>query len=186
MKASEKNENIYTLLPRFVTEERNSTNYIKGKYLPAIARQFQWNNLEFDFIISPARICNEKGEDRHYYPGNRERLIEEGLRKLAIKENTNFRVKEFTLDFSLSQIMSYLKLEKCEVKLGILILADAKYELINGDSELYFRPIEKLVVREEDEDIYYRAQFSQLFFKRTKQFNFCFSGKNADNENALE
>jgi hypothetical protein len=82
--------------------------------------------------------------------------------------------------------MSYLKPEKCEVKLGISILADVKYVLINGDSELYFRPIEKLVVREEDEDTYYRVQFSQLFFKRTKQFDFCFLGTTRERENPLE
>lgn len=186
MKATEQPENIYILLPRFVTDAEEG-DYVDKKYLPAIIRDFEWNNLKFTFVISPARLTDENGEDRFYYAGEQEKLIEEALRKLAVEDNINFRIEEFTLDFTLSQLIDEiisitgnLKPEKCEIQLGIKILSDIKYELINGDSELYFRPIEKLVIAERDKKIYYRAQFSQLFFSRTEQFDFCFLKKGTE------
>jgi hypothetical protein len=183
MNATEQPENIYTLLPRFVTNTEEG-NYHGEKYLPAIIRDFEWKNLKFTFVISPARLTDENGEDRFYYVGEREKLIEEALRKLAVEDNINFRSEEFTLDFSLNQLIDEiigitgdLKHNRCEIKTRIKILADIKYELIKDDSELYFRPIERLIITERDEEIYYRAQFSQLFFTRTEQFDFCFLKK---------
>jgi hypothetical protein len=188
MKATKQPENIYTLLPRFVTDAEE-VNYHGEKYLPAIIRDFEWHNLKFTFVISPARLTDENGEDRFYYAGEREKLIEEALRQLAVEDNINFRIEEFTLDFSLTQLMDEiisitgdLKHNRCRINTGIKILADIKYELTKGDSELYFRPIEKLVIREQDREIYYRAQFSQIFFNKTEQFNFLFSN---DTENYL-
>jgi hypothetical protein len=192
MKASEQTENIYLLLPRFVTEpeEISSSSHTEGRYLPAIIRDFKWNNLELTFVISPARITNESGEDRHYFPGERERLVEMALRELAIEPNINFRKNENTLDFTLSELMNALKditgnlkLESYpvdSVRFGILIIGDVKFELHqpDSDSELYFRPIERLVIREIDGEVYYRAQFSRLFFNKTEQFDFIFSLKN--------
>jgi hypothetical protein len=190
MKATEQPENIYTLLPRFVTNTEED-DYHGEKYLPAIIRDFEWHNLKFTFVISPARITVESEDDRFYYAGEREKLIEEALRKLAVEDNVNFRVEEFTLDFSLSQLMEEiisitgeLKQDRCEIKTGIKILSDIKYELIKGDSELYFRPIERLVIAERDEEIYYRAQCSQLFFTRTEQFDFCFLKKGGNEINS--
>jgi hypothetical protein len=188
MKEIEAPESIYLLLPRFVTEEDD--DYAFGKYLPAIIRDFEWKNLSFRFVISPARVRDESGEDRHYYPSRRERLVETALRQLAVEDNVNFRSEESTLDFTLSQLMNEIyslsrdsdsRLERDNVDLSIRILADVKYELISGEgdgSELYFRPIERLVVREINGEVYYRSQFSELFFRQTEQFDFCFPVKN--------
>lgn len=176
-------ENFYLLLPRFVTESEEIV-YIKDKYLPALVREFEWNDLKFTFVITPARVRNENGVERYYYPEHRERIIEAALRQLAVKENINFRSRELTLDFALSQLRSEIdslddelafRLKNDDLELGLRILGDVKYELICGSSELYFRPIEKLVIRGNDEEIYCRAQFSELFFSHTKQFDFCFS-----------
>jgi hypothetical protein len=189
-------ENVYILLPRFVTDPDEQPELAEGKYLPAIVRDFEWENLEFTFVISPARVRNEKGEDRYYYPGEREQYIESALRQLAVEDNVNFRSDEFTLDFSLHQIMIELininrdlRLDREDIELGIKILGDINYELIgrnSGGSELYFRPIERLVIREQDGEIYYRAQFSQLFFSRTKQFDFCFPLMDANKTDLLK
>lgn len=196
MKESEAPESIYLLLPRFVTEE--DEDYAAGKYLPAVIRDLEWENLKFTFVISPARVREESGEDRHYYPGRRERLVETALRQLAVEDNVNFRSEESTLDFTQSQLMneiyslsrnSDLTLDRDNADLSIRILADVKYELISkdyGGSELYFRPIERLVVREINGEVYYRSQFSELFFRQTEQFDFCFPGKNADIEDSTK
>lgn len=175
-------ENIYILLPRFVTEQEE-INYTGDKYLPALFREFELENLKFSFVISPARLRSEAGEDRYYYPGHRENLIEEALRRLAVVDNTNFRLAESTLDFTLTQLMDEIysldddvdqTLKRDDTELGMKILGDVKYELLHCTSELYFRPIERLVIREENGEVYYRAQFSALFFARTEQFDFCF------------
>jgi hypothetical protein len=196
MKEIEAPESIYLLLPRFVTEEDN--DYAAGKYLPAVIRDFEWENLSFRFVISPARVRDESGEDRHYYPGRQERVVETALRQLAVEDNANFRSEESTLDFTQSQLMNEIyslsrdsdsRLKRDDVDLSIRILADVKYELISNDyegSELYFRPIERLVVREINGEVYYRSQLSELFFRQTEQFDFCFPGKNAVIEDSSE
>jgi hypothetical protein len=188
MKETEAPESIYLLLPRFITEEDD--DYAAGKYLPAIIRDFEWENLSFKFVISPARVRDESGQEQHYYPSRRERLVETALRQLSVEDNVNFRSEESTLDFTQSQLMneiysltrdSDLMLDRDDADLSIRILADVKYELISNDyggSELYFRPIERLVVREIYGEVYYRSQFSELFFRQTEQFDFCFPIKN--------
>lgn len=188
MKEPNTSENVYILLPRFVTEPED-INYIEEKYLPALVRDFELENRKFSFVISPARVRSEASEDRYYYPGVREKLIEEGLRRLTVDDNINFRAAESTLDFTLTQLMNEIyclngdsnpKLKREDVELGMKILGDVKYELLGSTSEFYFRPIEKLIIRKENEEVYYRAQFSELFFTRTRQFDFCFPHQNVE------
>lgn len=179
MKASEKIENIYTLLPRFVNEGNSQEiNYIAGKYLSPITKDFQWNNHKFILVILPAAIL-KNGKAKHYLPMDREKLVEEILRKLAVESNINFCAKELILYFSLSQIIQDLEFAKEELELAIEIIATINYILLdkNGEFKMTFRPIEELMTEEKDGEIYYRAQFSEFFFKRTEPFDFAFIGK---------
>jgi len=112
-------------------------------------------------------------------------LIENVLRrKLAVIENPNFDSEDLILYFTLSQLVEHLDIssdlrdQKREpVIRSIEILSDVKFELLRGKSQLYFRPIERLSIREIDGETYFRANFSQLFFNQTEQFDFCFKGK---------
>jgi len=185
MNESQETENIYTLLPRFVTAVEEDTNYIDGKYLPTLVRSFVWNGLDFKFIISPARIRDQQGSDRYYYPRQRERLVEASLRRLA-EEITDFDSEELALGFRLTELVNEIgslspdfEPDTGDAEMGLRILADVKYELINGESEFYFRPLERLTIREKNGRIFCTVQFSEFFFKRTAAFDLCFSPGNS-------
>ena len=176
----EKTANIYMMLPRFVAEPLRKAG--GDRHLPAIFRDFDWNGVQYKFIISPATVYREEIGEKHYYPGEREKMIESGLRELAVTENPNFLGAENTLYFSFSQLRRELngmtggsRYNENEIKLGLDILADAKYELHKGSSELCFRPIEELTIREKNGETYYLAIFSSLFLNRIEAFNFCFN-----------
>jgi hypothetical protein len=54
-----------------------------GIYLPRLERDFQHRGETYKVTIRPARITGRDGMDKEYYPGPREELVEEALRKLA-------------------------------------------------------------------------------------------------------
>lgn len=174
---------MYDLLPRFVTEP---VEYIDGRRLRHITRDFEWNGRSFIFVISPALVRNSSGEEKHYLPGKLEEFIETVLLELAVPENPNFLSDESILHFSFGQLLEEitgltdgLNYTTIDVEIGLKVLTDTKYELISKatGAELYFRPIERLTMREIDDEIYYRAQLSPLLFNKDDQFDFCFSRK---------
>jgi hypothetical protein len=103
MESFKRTGGMYDLMPRFVTE---SVEYIDDKHLRHITRDFEWNGHRFIFVISPARVRSESGEDRHYFSGKPEEFIETAVRRLAVPENPNFLLKEFILHFSFKQLCS--------------------------------------------------------------------------------
>jgi hypothetical protein len=175
-------DDIYIQLPRFIDE---SVQRIEDKYLPAVIREFERNGTRFKFIISPALIHDQNTGDRHYYPTKREEMVELGLRRLAVNTNPNFKESEHTLYFAFDQLLNELtdisgdpSYGDGEIRLALNILSDVTYELISDTSELSFRLIEQLKMREKDEQIYYFAQFSALFLSQNNGFDFCFEGTN--------
>ena len=184
MESFKRTGGMYDLLPRFVSEP---VEYIDGKHLRHITRDFEWNGRSFIFVISPALVRNQSGEEKHYFPGKLEEFIETVLRGLALPENPNFLLKELILHFSFKQLLeevtnltSGLNYTTIDIELGLKILVDTRYELISKTTgaELYFRPIERLTMREINDEVYYRAQLSPLLFNKDDQFDFCFSRKN--------
>lgn len=179
MSRGQETENIYTSLPRFVAEPVRRTPL--DPHLPPVLRDFEWDGRRYIFIISPATVYRDGIGEKQYYPGERERLIELGLRELAVSENPSFLDEENSLCFSFSQLRRELDeltgdsvYSDHAVKDGLDILADAKYEIHYGVSELCVRPIEQLTVREKDGETYYLAKFSSLFLHRNEVFDFCF------------
>jgi hypothetical protein len=64
--------------------------YVWGKvqrspegFLPTLRRAFTHRKVEYEVEISPARIVLKNGKEREYYPGVREELVEDALRKIA-------------------------------------------------------------------------------------------------------
>ncbi|MGC2238000.1 MAG: hypothetical protein WA584_17705 [Pyrinomonadaceae bacterium] len=187
MKRAEKPTNLYEMLPRYVTEPVELSD---DTYLPAIARDFEWEGLRLTFVFSPAKIWSESGGDKHYYPGDREKLIEIALRKLTLPENINFRQEEWTLDFSFTDLMKLISgisgdsaYKEEDIRLGLEILGNVTYQLLTEKAELHFRPVERLQKVEKDGEIYYRARFSELFFNRMEHFDICFLGKKVNKTN---
>ena len=186
MKASEKTNSIYAQLRRYVDESVQKNNYVGGRYLHSIVQKIELNNQKLTFVISPARIRDENGDEKYYHQTPDMKFLEEALFRLT-KENPNFESEKNTLYCSLSEIINELNLlnSPCELKnprnlqQNIRILADIKFELKNNESgaELCFRAIEKLGFQEENEEIYYQMRFSPLFINKTEIFHFIFPSK---------
>jgi len=75
---------LYDLLPKFLAGRHKRTN---GKYLPAVSKDFTYRGVRYSLIIKPARLTKtENGEvveEKEFYPGTKEELIEDALRKIA-------------------------------------------------------------------------------------------------------
>lgn len=128
---------LYDLAPRFVffTEERKDR-----KYLDAIQRSFQFAGSQYDLVLTPARIL-EGDKEWDEYPGEREQLVEDVIRRLAVDRN-RLRVKsknEVVLTFTLYEIRRELarlkhSLRLDEIKRALTILSKSHIEITRFDS----------------------------------------------------
>lgn len=165
---------FYERLPRYVKEPLAADN---GE-LSAVKRVVQWNEQTFFLTIMPA--CSIKhlphGLDfgrRCLFPGAEEEQVEMALRRLCVRTNINFDVRNSALYFSFSesraiyeafiydQELTGEKLEK-----SLFVLFDSNYVLKQGTKEYYFRAIERINWVEQCDEKYYRVDFSPMFFDR--------------------
>ena len=100
---SSEKEKFYESLPRFVTDA--PVVAVRGKFLSAIERPFEWQGRQFVFTIAPAHVGNfivgesfpNTGIMSHRLPGTLEKSVEEVLRQLAVPENINFDAERSVL-----------------------------------------------------------------------------------------
>ena len=170
------------LLPRFVPQ--TEVKYEAEKYLPVISRDFERNGMRFTFIIEPATIHDRQIGTKHYYPGEREEIVEAVLRELTVEENLNFIKNDLTLIFRLNYFLDsiaesgYGPYTSDEIELSLQILSLAQFELHKDKTELTFRAIEELNHVFENEEIYYYVRFNYMFLGDNKIFDHCFGGAN--------
>lgn len=183
MSKSRNIENIYMLLPRFVSDQ--DVKYNDKRHLPEITRDFERNGVRFNFVISPALVYNPNDGNKHYYPGEREKIVESALRELAVEENPNFIKSNLALIFRLRYFLKHLADHPAgilyttdEIELSLHILLGTTYQLDDGESEIYVRPVEELNRIEKNEEVYYYLQFSSMFLGNNQIFDFCFGDKN--------
>jgi len=72
-------------------------------------REFKFRNRTFSVKITPARIQDKRGLERDYYPGKREELVEDALRKIACDGKGLFLDDQAAVVFSLHQLQKELK-----------------------------------------------------------------------------
>jgi hypothetical protein len=176
-------ENVYMLLPRFVleTEVRDEN----GHFRSAVFKDFERNGMRFTLVILPATIHNTGSGSKHYYPGEREELVELVLRKMAIDENPNFIKEDLVLMFNLRFFLDYIKetdkeasYTSDEIELALQILTSTQYELHKKHIGLSFNAIDELRSASENEEIYYYARLNRMFLGNNTIFDRCFGNKN--------
>lgn len=183
MRGSKKNEDIYTMLPRFVTEpEREPEN---PRFLRMIERSFERNGIRFKFEIVPACMLIEDGGTTDFYPGADEERMEAALRQLAVEENPNFDNSEGALVFSLTEIKAELEelsagksYSREQIEHSLKILCRVGYYLSHDGRHLCFHALDQLLQKEKGDERYYRILFSALFLNRTELFDRCFDIEN--------
>lgn len=86
---------IWDSIPRYSIsrQEQNKRRDANGG-LPILAIQFEYRGQPYIAKIQPARIEEPDGVTRDYYPSASEELVEDALRKIALRQNQGFFEKE--------------------------------------------------------------------------------------------
>lgn len=97
---------LYDFIPKYVW---GRVERIQEKFLEPIEREFECRGADYRVRIAPARIKDSDGVSRDYFPGKREELVEDALRKLATEGHGIFLDDEAAVTFTLYQLHQELK-----------------------------------------------------------------------------
>jgi hypothetical protein len=97
---------LYDFIPKYVW---GRVERIQEKFLEPIERDFDCRGLSYQVRIAPARIKDSDGVSRDYFPGKREELVEDALRKIATAGQGVFLDNEAGVTFTLYQLQQELK-----------------------------------------------------------------------------
>ena len=103
---------MYDALPKYYWGRVKEEDRIEGQFLQSIKRNFVFRGEEYRITVVPARIEDNDGVDRDYFPGKREEMVEEALRKLAVDG------KGVYLDEYASVVFTFYELRKELVRMG--------------------------------------------------------------------
>lgn len=182
---------LWDLAPRFVfytdKDKRES-----GRFLDTIHRQFDVAGMNYDITLKPARVERDTGEpgqrvEVDVYPAEREQLVEEVIRRIAI-ERGRARVvsgKVVQMDFSIYEIRQELERTKhtysfAEVKEALHILSEAKVEIrqvseVEGKKTkdvLRSSAFPQMALRERDEEGQAMLEFNWLVAQSIRDLDY--------------
>jgi hypothetical protein len=107
---------LYDLMPKYASTETMKALRVNGIYLPVRHLTFKYrlpdekNYENYKISIAPARIFDNTGKEKEYYPSMREEMIEEALRKIASKkESGSFLDGQAGVSFTLKELWAELK-----------------------------------------------------------------------------
>ena len=128
---------LYDAVPKY---HWGKSERVSGKFLDTLEREFKFRNQTFKVVISPARIKDKEGRYRDHFPGVREELVEDALRKLACDGQGVMLDDQAGVVFSLYQLQQELRrmghtYSISELKDSILILAGSNMLLQADDGK---------------------------------------------------
>ncbi len=97
---------LYDFMPKYVW---GKVERIQEKFLEPIEREFECRGASYKVRIVPARVKDSDGVSRDYFPGKREEVVEDALRKLATEGQGIFLDDEAAVTFTLYQLQQELK-----------------------------------------------------------------------------
>jgi hypothetical protein len=117
-----------TLQRQRETESGSPDARTPAKYLPTLERQFQFTDREagtsvtYHVTISPARVKNKDGQEKEFYPTEREEFIEEALRKIAASHPNGLYLNDQAgVEFTLKQLKKELAATGHDMRLDAII-----------------------------------------------------------------
>ncbi|MFC4174141.1 hypothetical protein ACFOYU_19160 [Microvirga sp. GCM10011540] len=118
----------------------NATDREAGKYLKIVEREFEHCGKSYRLTIKPARL-RRSGQETEEYPGEREQLVEEVVRRLA-QESGRLRLdgRDLWMTFSINEICEELartghRYSWSEVKEALQILHLSPVEITRVDAD---------------------------------------------------
>ena len=116
---------LYDAIPKYFTNPRAMEGMRQdGKYLPELERSFRHRNETYRVTIYPARVKDHAGQVKEYYPGPREELVEDALRKIACDHmNGVYLDDKAGVQFTLYELKQELKGYGHEIHHDALVMA---------------------------------------------------------------
>jgi hypothetical protein len=114
-------------------------------YLDPIERIFKFRNQEYMVTIKPAYVKTKDGF-KHFFPGKREELVEDALRKMASEGKCIFLDDMAGVQFTLYQLQAELKrhghdYNYTQIKEALYICAETHIELKSPNGDVLISPI---------------------------------------------
>jgi len=129
---------LYDAIPKYFWGRVSSSDRIGGRFLNTLTREFEFRSKRFSVKITPARIEDKKRSEKDFYPGKREELVEDALRKMACDGKGLFLDDQAGVIFSLNQLQNELKkmghtYSVTQIKNALLICQKTNIMLESGD-----------------------------------------------------
>jgi len=164
---------LYDFIPKYVW---GKSNRIEGKFLDPIPREFVCKGVPYKVTLMPAKIQTESGDYIDYFPGKREELVEDALRKLMSEAHGVFLDDAVGTTFTLYQLQTELKnrghsysYDQLKDALEILAKTDIELESEDQETKIIFRPIETLGLSGKDGETQTFVRFSPLVTQSIKK-----------------
>ena len=97
---------LYDFIPKY---HWGKVERVNGTLLHPMEREFECRGVRYKVMIQPASIKDKDGTYRSYFPGKREELVEDALRKFAVEGKGVFLDDEAGVTFTLYQLQQELK-----------------------------------------------------------------------------
>jgi hypothetical protein len=146
-------------VPKYFISRKEMNNLRKEGFLPTLERDFQYNKRTLTVKIRPARLTDEVGKDKEFYPSAREELVEDALRKIAVEQNHGFfqahpepTDRRSGVVFSLYMLRRELKrrghsLSYQEVMEALDIMSSAVVELSTADGHSLIKWVQFVILK---------------------------------------
>lgn len=157
---------FYDFVPKFVW---GKSERIQGHFLHPVERNFEYRNSKYKLVLMPAFI--KEGESfTAYFPGRREELVEDALRKLMTERNNlQYLNNQASIKFTLYELQKELKqhnhnysYDQLKDALEILTKTDIEIESEDGNVKLIFSPIETFGIKGQAGEKHTFVRFSPI------------------------
>ncbi|MBT6120132.1 hypothetical protein HOH45_01545 [bacterium] len=131
---------LYDVMPKYFFGNQMREKGKSYEYLPEIVREFVHRKEHYTISIRPARIT-KNGRDIDIYPGQREELVEDAIRKIAIDREGVFLDGNLGVPFTLYQVQQELSknghgYNLNEIKEALLICHECNIKVISKSGEI--------------------------------------------------
>jgi hypothetical protein len=126
---------LYDFIPKY---HWGKVERVDGTFLRSLDREFECRGRRYHVNIQPASLKDKNGEEKYYYPSKREELVEDALRKFAVKGQGLFLDDAAGVTFSLHQLQQELasnghSYSKDQIKDALLICAKSSLTVTSED-----------------------------------------------------
>lgn len=114
---------LYDAVPKYFASKKRMAELRKdGQFLTSLRRDFKHRGKSYQVKITPARIEEDNGDEKEYYPSWREELVEEALKKIASDQLNGVYLNDAAgVQFTLYELRKELRLRGHSIRLDDLI-----------------------------------------------------------------